>query len=297
MNKNTVELELNIQQENLRVLQECLKNINSVIQDTENLDNSRKIVELLKEAKENLDSVRLNIESLEKLEKYFDTGYAEQMDKLELEYLFASAENDIRTFYYSFNKFIYNYIGATTFYMKENKNEAVESKNEVVADDTTASNNEVTLDISKKIGTVVSNETDNLDADNKVLLISKLKNKVFLPYRLKDLTVLLGRSRKYKDIQDIINDKYIVPIDRYKNPTISRFKEAFNLMRKKEKASIMDSIDLALDVAFNSRLYPAVITACRNLEELDTYLDYLELNELDKFEYFKVKYEFYPTAN
>lgn len=290
MNKNTVELELNIQQENLRVLQETLKNINAVIQDTENIDNSRKIVELLKEAKENLDSVRANIESLEKLEKYFDTGYAEQMDKLELEYLISSIEDDIRAFYSRFNKFIYNYIGATTFF-------ANNAKVAAVAESVNVPSNNVQPNITESIEPIGTNETDMASGDNNVLLISKLKNKVFLPYRLKDLTTILGKSRKYKDIQDIINDKYVVPIDKYRNPTISRFKEAFNLMRKKEKASIMDSIDLALDVAFNSKLYPAVITACRNLEELDTYLDYLELNELDKFEFFKVKYEFYPTAS
>lgn len=292
MNKNTVEFELDVQQENLKVLQEALKNINSVIQDNEQLDNSRKIVELLKEAKENLDSVRTNIESLEKLEKYFDTGYSEEMDKFELEYLISSCENDIRTFYSNFNKFIYKYIGCATFYPKEAKAPVVAQVGKHSATEETVEND--SLPVTE---TVVVSETENTNGDNNILLISKLKNKVFLPYRIKDLTSILSKSRKYRDLQEIINDKFTIPIDKFRNPTISRFKEAYNLMRKKERASIMDSIDLALDVAFNSKLYPAVITACRNLEELDTYLDYLELNELDKFEFFKVKYEFYPTAN
>ena len=296
MNKNTIEFELDVQQENLRVLQEALKNINTVIQDNESIDNSRKIVELLKEGKENLDLVRANIESLETLEKYFDTGFSEKMDKLELEYLISSSENDIRTFYSNFNKFIYKYIGCTTFLGKEAKAPAVAQvgKHSMVEETVEP---EKTQNVEAIAVNKIDSTNNDTNGDNNILLISKLKNKVFLPYRIKDLTSILSRSRKYRDLQEIINDRFTVPIDRFRNPTISRFKEAYNLMRKKERASIMDSIDLALDVAFNSKLYPAVITACRNLEELDTYLDYLELNELDKFEFFKVKYEFYPTAN
>ncbi|MBO6243720.1 MAG: hypothetical protein J6O41_04040, partial [Clostridia bacterium] len=66
-------------------------------------------------------------------------------------------------------------------------------------------------------------------------------------------------------------------------------------MRKKEKASITDSLDFALELAFNSKLNPAVILACKNLEELDAYLDCLELDELNKFDYFEIQYEFSPT--
>jgi len=65
-------------------------------------------------------------------------------------------------------------------------------------------------------------------------------------------------------------------------------------MRKKEKASVFDSISLATEVVFNSSLNPAVITACNNLDQLDVYLDCLSSNELDKFNYFKVKYEIVP---
>ena len=49
-------------------------------------------------------------------------------------------------------------------------------------------------------------------------------------------------------------------------------------MRKKEKASVFDSISLATEVVFNSSLNPAVITACNNLDQLDIYLDCLSSN-------------------
>ena len=65
-------------------------------------------------------------------------------------------------------------------------------------------------------------------------------------------------------------------------------------MKKRERASIADSLDLAMELAFNNRLNPAIILACQNLEQLDTYLDCLELDELDKFDYFEIKYEYLP---
>ena len=66
-------------------------------------------------------------------------------------------------------------------------------------------------------------------------------------------------------------------------------------MRNRENASIIDSINLALEVTFNSLLNPAIITACKNLDELDIYLDCLSSNELDKFDIFEIKYEIRPS--
>ena len=84
-------------------------------------------------------------------------------------------------------------------------------------------------------------------------------------------------------------------MDKYKNAALARFKEAYNLMRKKENASITSSLDLALELTFNNLLNPAIITACKNLDELDIYLDNLSSNELDKFKIFDIKYEMLPT--
>lgn len=102
-------------------------------------------------------------------------------------------------------------------------------------------------------------------------------------------------SNRYHSAWQVINKVFTVPLDKHKNGIISRFKETYNLMRKKEKASLIDSIDFALDLAFNFKLNPAVILACKDLEQLDTYLDCLELNEIGKFDYFKIEYEISPT--
>lgn len=130
--------------------------------------------------------------------------------------------------------------------------------------------------------------------DNAVLLISEKQQKVFLPYLVHDLNEKLDSNPNYSTIEEIIEAEYTVPLSNYSNPVISRFKEAYTLMRIKEKASLLDSLDLALEVSFNSLLNPAVITACKNLDEFDIYLDYLESDELDKFKIFKIQYEFMP---
>ena len=65
----------------------------------------------------------------------------------------------------------------------------------------------------------------------------------------------------------------------------------------KEKASIKDAIDLGLELMFNYNLYPAIITACKNLDELDIYLAYLETGEIDKFKIFNIIYQLSPTLS
>ena len=65
-------------------------------------------------------------------------------------------------------------------------------------------------------------------------------------------------------------------------------------MKNKEDFSVLESLDLAFEVTFNNSLNPAIITACKSLNELDLYLDCLETNSLDKFEPFEIKYEVLP---
>ena len=87
-----------------------------------------------------------------------------------------------------------------------------------------------------------------------------------------------------------------LPISMFKNPFISRFKEAFKLMREREHASIADGIELGLELMFNDKLHPAVITACKTLDELDIYLDYLESGQTNKFNCFKVIFDLSPAV-
>ena len=66
------------------------------------------------------------------------------------------------------------------------------------------------------------------------------------------------------------------------------------MIREKEKGSITKALDLGLELMFKYELNPIVIAACRNLDELDIYLDCLEENELYDFTCFEIKFEVMP---
>ena len=131
--------------------------------------------------------------------------------------------------------------------------------------------------------------------DNNSLIISEIKNKVILPYTVAELEFILERNKdKYNNLEDVIEAEFTVPLSRYKNARIARFRETFNLMKYKSNAPLIKCLDLALELTWNNLLNPAVITACKNIDELDIYLDFLDTNELEKFKIFDVKYEIAP---
>ena len=116
--------------------------------------------------------------------------------------------------------------------------------------------------------------------DNDILIISEKSQKAYLPYKYNDLEKILNNSKKYSSILQIIHDLYVIPLSKFKHPIISRFRETYNLIVYKEKKSTLKAIDLGLELMFKYKLNPIIIAACRNLEELDIYLDCLEENEL-----------------
>lgn len=182
--------------------------------------------------------------------------------------------------------------------IKEEKNIKENAKNELKEENIIKENakNEDSI-LGDTIGKTSKDKDKDKDIevkvrDNNVLIISQVQNKVFLPYKVSDLKrKYKEKNNKFKSIQDMISTEYVVPLNKYKNPVISRFKEAYALMRDKEDATFSEALDLALEVTFKSNLNPAVITACNNLSELDQFLDCLEENKLDKFNIFKVEYE------
>ena len=132
--------------------------------------------------------------------------------------------------------------------------------------------------------------------DNNTLKISEAQNKVFLPYKIFELEdILKANPDEYDSMEDVIKEEYIIPLGKYKNAAFSRFKEAYNLMRVKEKSSFSEALNLAFEVTFKNDLNPAVITACKDLHELDVYLDCLEKKDLDKFVFFNIEYEVLPS--
>lgn len=128
--------------------------------------------------------------------------------------------------------------------------------------------------------------------ENDTLLISEKQEKVFLPYSLQDLAQFTKDADK--SVEDVIRENFIIPISTFKNPTISRFKEAFNLAKNKSKCSLLKSFNFAVEIMFKYSLNPAIIVACKNVDELKDYLNCLKEQKLDLFKAFKIKYEINP---
>ena len=134
---------------------------------------------------------------------------------------------------------------------------------------------------------------NNLE-DNHTLVISEEDGKVYLPYTKDEIKNEIAQNKGTK-ISEVIEDKYILPLDKYKSSMRARFREGYNLMYRKEGKSRRSAIMLGIELMFETNLHPAIISACKNLEELDIYLDCLEDNELEKFSCFKIIYKSLPT--
>ena len=134
--------------------------------------------------------------------------------------------------------------------------------------------------------------------DNDTLLISEKQGKIFLPYTVSDLNAYMEEyPDEYKSLSDVVNQEYIVSIDKYKNQTISRFKEMYCLMRDIEMKSIIESFKRAVEIMFNTRVNPAIIAACKSEEQINNYLYCLERNNLENFNDFKIVFEVAPMNN
>lgn len=134
---------------------------------------------------------------------------------------------------------------------------------------------------------------NNLE-DNHTLVISEEDGKVYLPYTKDEIKKDVSQNKGTK-ISEIIENKYILPLDKYKNSIRARFREGYNLMYHREGKSKRSAIMLGIELVFETNLHPAIISACKNLEELDIYLDCLDDNELEKFSCFKIIYKSLPT--
>lgn len=141
-------------------------------------------------------------------------------------------------------------------------------------------------------------EADDIDLmkDNDTLIISEEDNQVILPYKLSEVERQYKKNKKkYSSVKDLIQNEYIIPTENFKNPIKSRFREAYQLIKKKEHGHLKEALELGFELMFQSNLNPAIIAACKNLKELDIYLDCLDDNELDKFSCFNIVYNVTPT--
>lgn len=131
--------------------------------------------------------------------------------------------------------------------------------------------------------------------DNNVLIVSEKEQKAYLPFFYETVKeIYQNPENHYATLQDVVEDLYVLPLENFKNSSLARFREAFHLIRKKEKASVTKAFDLGLELMFRYELNPIIIAACRNLDELDIYLSYLEDNQSYEFSCFEIKFEVMP---
>lgn len=137
-------------------------------------------------------------------------------------------------------------------------------------------------------------ETSGIE-NNDTLLISETLGMVMLPYTAKEVyEILEDKNSKYNTIEDVIADKFTRPLSDYKFQFWARYNETIKLLTERENYKLTESITLAVEMMGKRYLHPAIITACRTLDELDVYLDCLDKNELDDFKIFNIKYELHP---
>lgn len=142
--------------------------------------------------------------------------------------------------------------------------------------------------------TNIENTIEESTTEN-TLLISEVDGKVVLPYTLGELNEILANNpNEYETISDVIDKVYTKPLKYYRNSSIARFKEAFKLIKERENGTFGQALDLAFELLSNYNLHPAIISACKNLNELDVYLSCLEYNELKDFHFFKTIFKMNP---
>lgn len=174
---------------------------------------------------------------------------------------------------------------------------SVENKVSLSIMNTNIATNTTTVPIVDATTDVEPTLTDNPNSicDNNVLIINEETQKVYLPYNIEEvMDFIKNPNNEYHTIRDVVDGEFTLPLQLFKMPIISRFKEAYNFMRTKENSSIVAALDLAFELMFNTNLNPAIIRACRNLRELNVYLDCLYENELENFDCFKIVYKVLP---
>ncbi len=133
--------------------------------------------------------------------------------------------------------------------------------------------------------------------DHNVLIVSEKEQKAYLPFFYSKIKEIFERGNTpYMSLQDVVNELYVIPLNRFKSSSIARFREAFHLIRDKEKGSITKALDLGLELMFKYNLNPIIIAACRNLDELDIYLACMDENDMSHFPCFDIKFEVMPQV-
>lgn len=258
---------------------------------TSKLNFSNSNINTLKKLIETLDNIDISSETLENdIQKYNDI-FKETFD-----FVYTNTDN--------IEKFLYKtHLSDSPEAITEEENvdfedlkelgkkqlqHASTDKSEILQDST----NKISADSKTQANTNRHINTSNAHYIENTLIISETRGKVILPYTISAVQEIFSQNNDiYLSLKDVIDKVFTLPIDYYHFSPIARFKEAFKLVRYKEKGSKVKALALAFELFVNYNLHPAIITACNSLDELDIYLACLEENNLQDFHFFNIIYE------
>lgn len=272
--------------------------------------------------KKSFENIKDNIQQILDLKRYlenitkfdaFDTSYLEQYNKKFLELFDKISEDNI--FYYSFMESLLKYmkvlfpeknpISYDNFLdsqiddiikqslLDSQKSQSIDNSINNISNDVTDNvpEKKVEQETNSKLEQTIPSEDQTQEFVENTLLIYEKKDIAILPYSIVELEEYFSNHpENYSSIQDIINKEYTVSLKKYKNVAFSRFREAFNLAKNKCNLSFIEAVNLANELFFNTNLNPLIITACKDIDELDIYLSCLEDNILDDFKCFNISY-------
>ena len=225
-------------------------------ESTNALSKSNSNITILKRLLEDIENIKIIDENLEKNVEKYNNDFKENIDSI-----YTSTET-IEKFVHKIN---------TTDLSELAKNLTIE--NEIDSKDT------------------ISGKDLEISYIENTLIISEEQKKVILPYTINKVKEILFNNKEYSSLQDVIDKLYTKPINYYRFSAIARFRETYKLVKEREHGSKTKALELAFELLLNYNLHPAIITACKNLDELDIYIACLEDNTLDEFEFFDIKYE------
>ena len=129
--------------------------------------------------------------------------------------------------------------------------------------------------------------------DNNVLRISEIDKKIYLPYTVEEVKEVLNDSGKYNSEQEVVENYFTIPTSTYMNFFTGRYKEVVSLISRTENCEVGKMF--AIGQMFNNRVHPAIIRACRTMDEYYYYLRCLDNDNLEDFRVFDIKFEVPPT--
>ncbi len=149
----------------------------------------------------------------------------------------------------------------------------------------------------KKDFTIIEDSENNqteefipsIDLQEKELVIKKDLGIAILPYSISDLDELfLDDPEKYSSIQDIIDKEYTVNLKDFENSSITRYKEAFKLAKEKSDYTFSQAVNFAKKLLVENEVTALIIASCKNVKELEEYIECLNNNKLKEFHHFKI---------